>query len=183
MVSLRFPKSYADCVARLRVPCGFLIAAAFAWMARPSRLSLAAGLPLMVAGMALRTWAAGHLAKNERLATSGPYAYTRNPLYLGTLLVAAGLALACRRLWPALLLAAFFLLVYLPVIGLEEQHLRKLFTEYADYARRVPRLWPRWRGARGPEHFSWKLYWRNREYQALLGWLAGLLWLLWKARS
>ncbi len=179
----RFPKPYADRAARLRVPCGFLVAAAFAWLARPSWFSLLAGLPLMTAGIALRAWAAGHLAKNERLATSGPYAYTRNPLYLGTVLVAAGLALASRRLSLGLLFAAFFVLVYLPVVELEEQHLRELFAEYADYARRVPRFWPRWGGSGGSEHFSWKLYMRNREHQAFLGWLAGLLWLIFKARS
>lgn len=175
-----FPKAYADRAARLRVPCGFLAAAALAWLARPSRLSLAAALPLMLAGMALRAWAAGHLAKNLRLATSGPYAYTRNPLYLGTALVAAGLALASRSAWLAALLAAFLLLVYLPVVEQEEQHLQKLFPSYAAYARRVPRFWPR-KGPPGQEHFSWSLYLSNREYNALLGLLAGLLLLAWKA--
>jgi protein-S-isoprenylcysteine O-methyltransferase Ste14 len=175
-----FSKPYADFVARLRVPSGFLLAAAFVWFAQPSMRSLVYGLPVSVAGLALRAWAAGHLAKNQRLATSGPYAYTRNPLYLGTLIVAAGLAVACRSAGLALLFAAVFLLVYLPVILLEEQHLRQLFPEYADYARRVPSLLPRRRGWPGSNRFSRQLYWTNQEYKAALGFLAGVALLVWK---
>src|SRR5690606_30753053 len=93
---MKLAKRYADFVARLRVPSGFLLVAAFAWFSRPTPESLAWGLPVSLAGLALRTWAAGHLAKNERLATEGPYAHTRNPLYIGTSLVAAGLAIAAR---------------------------------------------------------------------------------------
>ena len=178
-----FPKPYADFVARLRVPSGFLLAAAFAWYAQPSVQSLMYGLPISVAGLALRAWAAGHLAKNQRLATSGPYAYTRNPLYLGTLIVAAGLAVAGRSVGLALLFAVVFLLVYLPVILLEEQHLRQLFPEYADYARQVPSLLP-WRtGWPGSNRFSRQLYWKNQEYQAALGFLAGVALLAWKCMT
>ena len=139
----RFPKRYADFVARLRVPAGFVLVAAFAYFSNPSFASLEAGIPVSLAGLALRAWAAGHLAKNRQLATSGPYAYLRNPLYVGTLLVAAGLAAASRSPGLALLFAAVFFLVYLPVVELEEQHLRKLFPEYASYAGRVPAFWPR----------------------------------------
>ena len=176
-----FPKPYADFVARLRVPTGFLLVAAFAWFAHPSRFSLACGIPISLAGLALRAWAAGHLAKNQRLATSGPYAYTRNPLYLGTLIVAMGLAMACRSLGLALLFAAVFMLVYLPVIMLEEQHLVKLFPEYTAYASNVSLLLP-WRSGRtSTERFRWALYWKNREYQAALGFAVGLLWLIWRS--
>src|ERR1035437_6098550 len=86
---------------------------------------------------------AGCLAKDRQLATGGPYAYTRNPLYIGTLLVAAGLVLASRSILLGALFATVFALVYLPVIQNEEQHLRRLFPEYAGYAARVPALWPR----------------------------------------
>jgi protein-S-isoprenylcysteine O-methyltransferase Ste14 len=182
MTAGRFAKPYADFVARLRVPTGFLLVAAFAWFAQPSARSLAYGLPISVAGLALRAWAAGHLAKNQRLATGGPYAHTRNPLYLGTLIVAAGLAVACRSASLALLFAVVFLLVYLPVIQLEEQHLRTLFPEYAEYARQVPTLLPRPRRIGWPGHsrFSRQLYWKNQEYQAGLGFLAGAAVLVWK---
>src|SRR5262245_40875172 len=122
-----FPKRYADTVARLRVPSGFLIVFVFAWFSRPTVESLWLGLPLAAGGLLVRAWAAGCLAKNQQLATSGPYAYTRNPLYLGTLLVAAGLVIAARSAWLGILFAAVFLLIYLPVIELEEQHLRRLF--------------------------------------------------------
>ncbi len=179
---MNFPKPYADFVARLRVPSGFLLVAAFAWFAHPDAQSLAYGLPVSLAGLAMRAWAAGHLAKNRTLASSGPYAYTRNPLYLGTLLVAAGLALAARNAGLAALFAAVFLGIYLPVIQLEQQHLRSLFPDYAAYAARVPALLPRLTPAPGESRpFEWALYLKNREYQAAMGFLAGALFLLWKA--
>lgn len=168
-----FPKPYADAVARLRVAFGFVMVAAFAWFSAPDAQSLAWGLPCAAVGLLLRGWAAGHLAKNERLATSGPYAHVRNPLYLGTALVAAGLAAASRQALLALLFAAVFALVYLPAIELEEQHLGKLFPGYAAYAQRVRMLWPRPGAGAGGERFAWRLYWKNEEYQALLGFLAG----------
>ena len=177
-----FPKSYADRVARLRVPFGFLLVAAFAWFSHPQVVSLWLGLPFSVVGLALRAWAAGHLAKNAQLAQSGPYASVRNPLYIGTLLVAAGLVLASRSVGLGILFAAVFGLIYLPVIQLEEQHLRSLFPEYAAYARRVPALIPRPRLPSGPS-FRPQLYVRNREYEALLGFLAGVALLVWKAWS
>ncbi len=179
---IQFPKRYADVVARLRVPTGFLIVIVFAVFSHPSRLSLEIGLPIAFAGLALRAWAAGCLAKNQQLASGGPYAYTRNPLYLGTLLVAAGLVIACRSIGLGVLFAAVFLFVYLPVIQLEEQHLRRLFPEYAAYAAEVPALLPRFPGYRAkyPNPFRATLYLTNQEYQAGLGLAAGMLFLLWK---
>ncbi len=174
-----FPKPYSDRVARLRVPSGFLLAGLFLWLAEPSGKSMAAGLPVSVAGLWLRGWAAGHLAKNQRLAATGPYAYLRNPLYLGTLLVAAGLVIAARQWVLAVLLGAVFLLLYLPVIQEEEKHLRELFPEFEAYAARVPLLWPRPAPA-PPGRFQWALYRRNEEYNAALGFLAAVAVLLWK---
>jgi protein-S-isoprenylcysteine O-methyltransferase Ste14 len=177
-----FPKPYADAVARLRVPSGFLIVVVFAWFSRPTPLSMAIGVPLSLLGLALRAWAAGCLAKNRQLATGGPYAYTRNPLYIGTLLVAGGLAVASCSIGLAALFTAVFLLVYLPVIQNEEQHLRKIFPEYAAYAERVPALVPRFPPVRenSANPFRAALYLTNQEYQAGLGFLAGMLFLLWK---
>jgi protein-S-isoprenylcysteine O-methyltransferase Ste14 len=175
----RFPKRYADTVARLRVPSGFLIVFVFGWFSRPTVESLWLGLPVAVGGLLVRAWAAGCLAKNQQLAISGPYAYTRNPLYLGTLLVAAGLVIAARSVWLGVLFAAVFLFVYLPVIELEEQHLRRLFPAYERYATEVPMLWPRFGASRG-NAFRLALYWKNQEYQAALGLLAGVLYLVWK---
>lgn len=176
-----FPKPYADAVARMRVTAGFVMVAAFAWFSHPDSRSLVAGLPVSACGLALRAWAAGHLAKNQRLATSGPYSFTRNPLYLGTLITALGFAIAARSITLALLFLALFLLVYLPAIELEEQHLRAILPGYEAFADRVPLLLPRWPRDFGPDRFSAPLYRRNREYQALLGWLTGVLWLLIRA--
>lgn len=176
-----FPKHYADAVARLRVPAGFVMVAAFAWFSHPDFTSLAVGLPLSACGLALRAWAAGHLAKDQRLATSGPYSFTRNPLYLGTLITALGLAAAARSAVLALLFTALFALVYLPAIELEEQHLTEILAGYAEFAARVPLLVPRWPEKFGPDRFSAALYRKNREYQALLGWAVGAIWLVIRA--
>lgn len=176
-----FPKRYADTVARLRVTAGFVMVAAFAWFSHPDAVSLAIGLPLSACGLALRAWAAGHLRKDQCLATSGPYSFTRNPLYLGTLITALGLACAARSMGLAFLFAALFALVYLPAIELEEQHLTAILPGYADFAARVPLLFPRWPSQFGPDHFSPALYRKNREYQALLGWSIGAAWLIVRA--
>ena len=177
-----FPKPYADAVQRLRVAGGFVLLAAFAWLARPSWKSMAVGLPVSFAGLWLRGWAAGHLAKDRELATGGPYAYLRNPLYAGTLTVALGIVLAARNLWLALLFAVVFGLVYLPAIELEEQHLREIFPEYSAYALRIRRFFPSARYLARRVPFSWPLYRRNEEYKAALGWLLAVAWLWWKCR-
>jgi protein-S-isoprenylcysteine O-methyltransferase Ste14 len=176
----KFPKPYADLVQRLRVPAGFALLAALIVLSRPSIASLSAGAPVSLLGLALRAWAAGHLAKNESLAATGPYAMMRNPLYLGSLLAAAGLAIASASAWVGVIAVASFVLIYFPVIEQEEQHLAKLFPEYAVYAARVPQLIPR--SLRLGGGFRWALYTRNQEYKAAgavavayvwLGWLAG----------
>lgn len=179
-MTVHFPKPYADLVARLRVPFGFLIGIAFAQLARPDGTSLAIGLPVSAIGLLLRGWAAGHLRKNQALAQSGPYAWLRNPLYLGTLIVAAGLVIAARRWELAMLTAAVSLLIYFPVIALEEQHLRKLFPAFAEYERRVKMLVPRLPRVKAAEHFAWPVYWRNQEYKAAAGFLIGAAYLIWR---
>jgi protein-S-isoprenylcysteine O-methyltransferase Ste14 len=177
-----FPKPYADGVAKLRVPGGFVLVAAFMWLSEPTWTSLAAGLPVSLLGLALRAWAAGHLEKNSTLAESGPYARVRNPLYVGTLTVAAGLVVASRRWELGILFAAVFLLIYLPVVQLEEQHLGNLFPAFDEYCRRVPQLVPKLSGtAPGPKSFRWGLYKKNREYEAAGGFLIGAAILVFKA--
>jgi len=173
-----FPKPYADFVARLRVTTGFVLVVAFAWFSHPDVRSLILGLPVSLAGLLLRAWATGHLQKDARLADSGPYAYVRNPLYLGTLLVAAGFVIASNQWLLAALFAAFFIFIYLPAIQLEEQHLARLFPNYATYCSRVPSLWPTFQPAKSDVRFQWSLYIRNREYQACLGFLAGAAFLI-----
>ncbi len=175
-----FPKPYADFVQRLRVPFGFVLLIGFGWLSHPSTASMLIGLPLSLLGLLLRGWAAGHLAKDRQLATSGPYAYLRNPLYAGTLTVAAGLVVASRDVWLALLFATAFLLIYLPAVELEEQHLREIFPDYAEYARRVSRFLPVSRYSAVSRGFSWSLYRRNEEYKAALGFLVATAWLVLK---
>jgi protein-S-isoprenylcysteine O-methyltransferase Ste14 len=176
-----FPKRYADFVAKLRVPSGFLLLITFALLSRPSVTSMLLGLPVSAVGLLIRAWAAGHLSKNKELAVSGPYAYIRNPLYVGTLIVALGVVIASRDAWLAGIFAAVFLLVYLPVIELEEQHLRRIFPKYSEYAAHVYRLVPlrRWSGSR--KRFSSALYRRNEEYKALAGFMIAVAWLVFKS--
>ncbi len=179
---MKFSKPYADQVAKLRVPVGFVMVAAFLWLSAPICTSLIVGLPVAIAGLAVRAWAAGHLDKNLALTESGPYSHVRNPLYLGTLGVAGGLAIAARRWELGVLFAAVFLLIYLPVVELEEQHLRKLFPDFQSYTERVPKLVPAL-SARTitPKKFTWIRYRHNREYEALAGFLAAVAVLCWKA--
>lgn len=155
--------------------------AAFLWMATPSLESIARGMLISIFGLLIRGWAAGHLEKNMTLAESGPYAWVRNPLYLGTLTTAAGFVIASRRWELAILFAAVFVLVYLPVVELEEQHLSNLFPAFADYKRRVPKLIPRMPRTPNTKPFQWSVYMRNEEYKALGGAAIGLAVLVWKA--
>ena len=176
-----FPKPYADTVQRLRVPSGLILAAAFVWRADPVLPTLIMGLPLALAGLAIRAWAAGHLRKNEQLTTSGPYAMVRNPLYIGTLLTALGCTVAAARAELAFLAGAVFLFVYLPVMEQEEQHLAKLFPDFAAYAARVHQLFPTLPPRFPPRQFSWQVYLRNKEQKALYGFLAVYAFLIAKA--
>ena len=115
------------------------------------------------------------------MTTTGPYAYTRNPLYLGSLIIAAGFTVAARSLEIALAAAVIFLVIYLPVIRFEEQLLRAHFPGFEDYARRVPRLLPRLSPAESPRgEFSLDLYRKHREYNAILGAAAMLVALIFK---
>ena len=157
---------------RIRVPLGFVFAAAYIWLARPTIAYIAVGSGIALVGLAIRALASGHVEKNEVLATTGPYAYTRNPLYLGSLVLAAGFLIAARSWWLPLIAAGMLLAIYLPVIRSEEAFLRSRFPEFDDYASEVPRLIPRLRPYRHqsrPNSFSWHLYWKHREYNAALG--------------
>ena len=156
---------------RIRVPLGFVFALLYFWLATPTWRSLAIGAILIVPGLLIRASASGYVRKNEALATSGPYAYTRNPLYLGSLLIGIGFAIAARSWWIGIALVVMFLAIYVPVIRGEERFLREKFPEFEEYSRRVPRMLPRitpaTREAEG--RFSFDLYWKHREYNAVLG--------------
>jgi protein-S-isoprenylcysteine O-methyltransferase Ste14 len=169
---------------RIRVPLGFLTAALYLfdlWRRAPLAAAVAWSLALVVPGLWLRGYAAGYVKKNRELTQTGPYAYTRNPLYLGSMLLAAGFAVALLS-WPvALLLAIGFVAIYVPVIASEERFLRATFPDFDEYCQRVPRLiprlfpTPRLRGEGTHGTFSFGLYLRHREYNAGIG--AALLYL------
>jgi protein-S-isoprenylcysteine O-methyltransferase Ste14 len=170
--------SWSRIATRMRVPLGFLFAAAYIWFARPLWSWVLVGCVLVLAGLAVRAAASGHIRKNRELATTGPYAYTRNPLYLGSILIAAGFVVAARSPWIAIAALLMFLAIYLPVIKAEESYLRSAFPGYSEYAAHVPRLLPRltaWPSANAvattniEPGFSSELYRKHREYQAALG--------------
>jgi len=155
---------------RIRVPLGFVFAAFFLWRAQPQWWSLAAGSVVTLAGVWVRAISSGHVKKNEELATTGPYAYTRNPLYFGSIVIALGFALASLRWEIAAALVLMFAAIYIPVIRGEEQFLQARFRNYTDYCTQVPRLLPRLHaGSAGVSTFSRELYSKHREYNALLG--------------
>jgi protein-S-isoprenylcysteine O-methyltransferase Ste14 len=168
--------SWARVATRSRVPLGFLFAAAYLWWSRPTWISLAVGVIFAATGVIIRAMASGHIRKNAELATTGPYAYTRNPLYLGSIVIALGFVLAARNWWIGLAAVVMFTFIYLPVIKAEEAYLRSAFPGYSQYAGHVPRLLPRrtpYRSGVATEtasrQFSSELYWRHREYNAALG--------------
>jgi len=155
---------------RIRVPLGFAFAAFYIWIARPTWTSLAVGTLVAIPGILLRALASGHVKKNEELTTSGPYAYMRNPLYLGSLVMAIGFAIAARSLWVLLVMLVMFVAIYLPVIRSEESFLRQKFSNFDEYAQAVPRLLPRLSAYRNQTgSFSRDLYWQHSEYNAILG--------------
>jgi protein-S-isoprenylcysteine O-methyltransferase Ste14 len=178
-------QSWQRVARRIRVPLGFFTAALYLfelWRRAPRPAAVAWSLALVLPGLWLRGYASGYVKKNRELATTGPYAHTRNPLYLGSMLIAAGFAVALLS-WPvALVLAVGFAAIYVPVIASEEGFLRATFPEFEAYCRHVPRLIPRLTPAQFPVQpaaaqgsgpvtsgFSLALYLKHREYNAVLG--------------
>ncbi len=176
----RMESDFSATAARWRVPLGFVLGIAYMVFAKPTVPLLIAGSLVALAGLGLRAYAAGHLDKDQRLATGGPYAYTRNPLYLGSLLIGFGLVLAGAQWVLGAAFAFFFLIVYLPVMRREERNLRRRFgREYEEYAAAVPLFFPsRMPYRRSQNEFEWKRYCRNHEYEAALGYLAGVVFLI-----
>ena len=169
---------------RIRVPLGFVTAGLYLfelWRRAPQPAAVAWSLALVLPGLWLRGYASGYVKKNRELTVTGPYAYTRNPLYVGSILIAAGFAVALLS-WPvALVLALMFAVIYIPVIASEERFLRATFPEFDAYCSRVPRMIPRLKASKEPGadaqagSFSLSLYVKHREYNAGMG--AALLYL------
>jgi len=174
-------------IQKARVPLGFLVGGLYIFFARPDPLTLGLGAGIAFVGLLVRAWAAGHIVKNDRLATTGPYAHTRNPLYFGSFLIACGFALIASR-WLLLAVGAFWLLVYGPVIRKEREYVSGLYPDaYARWARHVPAFVPRpfpWRDGNDGEGapFSLALYLRHREWQAGLVYVVAMAWLYFRMR-
>ncbi len=172
-------KRYAAWAARRRVALGFALGIAYLIFAQPTPGLLVQGGMIALVGVGVRAFAAGYLDKNQSLTTGGPYRYTQNPLYLGSFLIGLGFVLAGGSLPLGLAFLGFFLLVYWPVMRREGDHLRVQFGEaHFHYVERVPLFFPTWRGAPASDvHFQWSRYRRNREYEAMLGYIAGMIFL------
>ena len=177
--------TFAQLGRRLRIPLGFLLAGLYLAFARPAPLALALGAAIAFGGVLMRAWAAGHIVKNDRLATTGPYAHTRNPLYFGSFLIAAGFAIAAH--WSLLLVViTLFALIYAPTIEHERINIRNRFpSEYRVYERNVPPFLPRakpWRepGLADPAPFSFALYLRHGEWRAALVFVLATGWLYYR---
>lgn len=161
---------------RIRVPLGLLFAILFIVAARPTATSLAAGAAVAAVGLLIRAWASGHIRKGQELAVTGPYAYTRNPLYLGSFILGIGFTAATAVWWLGLVFAALFLSIYLPVMRIEASDVREAFPdEYAAYAAAVPMFVPRlvpWKS----KNKAWDsgLYLKHREYEAAIGTVVAL---------
>jgi protein-S-isoprenylcysteine O-methyltransferase Ste14 len=167
---------------RIRVPLGFVFAGVFLWLAQPTWKTMLLSLLLVVPGVWLRAYAAGYVRKNAELTRTGPYAYTRNPLYLGSMMIAFGFAVAAASWIILTVLAVLFTVIYLPTIRSEESYLREHFAGFDEYAAKVPRLLPRLTAAEFPANenasggrFSAGQWRHHREYNALMG--AGAIYL------
>ena len=182
--------TYSEAAKKLRLPLGFLLGILYLIFARPTPLALIVGGGIALVGVLIRAWASGHITKNEKLATTGPYAHTRNPLYFGSFLIAAGFAVAAH--WSLLLLViGFWVLIYAPTMERERANIRERFPEaYDEYSRNVPGFVPRptpWRPAAAAGEnaggFSGALYMKHGEWKAGLTYVLVMAWLFFRIRS
>ncbi|CAN5239572.1 hypothetical protein BH20ACI1_BH20ACI1_14520 [soil metagenome] len=158
-------------IQRFRVPLGFLFGIVFLIFARPAPVTLAVGGAIAIIGILIRAWASGHIRKNQNLAVSGPYSFTRNPLYLGSFILGIGFTIASGVWWLGLIFIALFLGIYLPVMRVEAKELTDIFgADYKEYAGKVPLFFPRFTAYEASDaKFDMSLYLRYREYRAALG--------------
>lgn len=167
---------------RWRVRIGYPVALVYLALSRPTPKCLIIGGAISIVGLAIRAWAAGHLRKHQALAVGGPYAFTRNPLYFGSVILAAGFMVAGKSIWAAVVVGGYLALFYPAVMKREEAELQAHYGEnFQSYASRVPLFWPRLpQGANVSyaDQFSMQLYRRNREYEAAIGFAVGLF-ILW----
>jgi protein-S-isoprenylcysteine O-methyltransferase Ste14 len=178
--------TYSEIAKKLRLPLGFLFGIAYLIWARPTILTLAVGGAIAFAGVLVRAWASGHISKNRRLAVTGPYAHTRNPLYFGSFLIGAGFAVAAH--WALLLVViAFWALVYVPTMERERLNIRERFPDaYDRYSENVPSFIPRvtpWRDAASDnDSFDAGLYMAHGEWKAGITFVLVMIWLAFRVK-
>ena len=179
----------SEFLARWRVRLGYLLAIAVLFLARPTPTAITIGAALGLIGLAIRAYAAGYLHKQAVLSTTGPYAYTRNPLYFGSSFLALGAAVATRSWLAAALILVYFTVVYSFVMRREESELQQQHGAFfAAYAAVVPPFFPKFgvkaKMTREGPQFSWAQYQKNHEYQATIGFALLLVALLviWRLR-
>lgn len=167
----------------LRVRAGSAAAVLVIILARPTLASISWGAGICLLGLLIRAWASGHLQKEKQLAISGPYRYSRNPLYLGNLILGIGIVVGSRSWWVLAVFIAYFAIFYPLVIRREVERLRELFPEqYGEYRKRVPLFFPAFKRLPStPRRYSWSLYLQNKEYRALVGTV--VFWLLLLAKA
>jgi protein-S-isoprenylcysteine O-methyltransferase Ste14 len=153
-------------LARWRVSLGFVFAAIVLWLATPSLQSLMIGAAIAVIGESIRVWAAGHLEKSKEVTQSGPYRYTRHPLYLGSSLIGIGMTVIANNWIVAAIVIAYLALTLTAAMRSEEAHLREKFGDaYDAYAeKRAPQV---------ERSFSWRRAIYNREHHTIAGLLTG----------
>lgn len=163
--------SWKQTAQRIRVPAGTVLGIIFLLLMHPSIRSLWIGAVLSLAGALLRLWAAGHIVKGKVLTRTGPYAFSRNPLYLGSFFMALGIIIGGQGYWLLLLFALFYLVLYIPVMRAEEQELLNGYgDEFVEYSKKVPLFFPRLRPpCYSVSGFLWSRVARNREHRTIIG--------------
>jgi len=176
--------TYSEAAKKLRLPLGFVLGIAYLIWASPTPVTLPVGAAIALVGVLIRAWASGHIVKNKKLAVTGPYAHTRNPLYFGSFLIGAGFAIAAH--WSLLLVVvAFWILVYAPTMERERVNIRERFPDaYDKYSANVPAFVPRvtpWKDGEAEESgFSFDLYMRHGEWKAGITYILVTAWLVFR---
>ena len=159
-------------IYRWRVRSSLFLILLIIVLAKPTWSSVLVGLGICALGLLIRAWASGHIKKEKELAITGPYRYTRNPLYLGNFILGVSIAVGTNSWWCVLIFAGYFLVFYPPVIKEERERMKRLFpAKYEEYKKHVPLFFPQLKPffSASPIKFDWALYRKNREYRALLG--------------
>ena len=163
--------SWKKIAQKTRVPAGTILGVIFLICMHPSTRSLWIGGAIALPGSLLRLWAAGHIEKGRVLTQSGPYALTRNPLYLGSFLMALGIILGGQGYWLLPIFGVFFAVFYIPVMKAEELELFSGYGEqFTEYSKRVPLFFPSLgSGGNAASAFLWSRVIRNREHRTIAG--------------